>query len=197
MEVAELLVSALDAVNEAKIPEGLREIAFSKAIDVLAGQQIGTSRAAAGAPAGAAAGGNAPVTGSKASQMEALSTRLNIDAETLRDVFHVRDDGEIELIFPAGKVDRKLTTGTKQIALLVAAARQASGLEDWTSLGNIRTWCEHYKRLDGPNFATSVKQMDDVFTFRGTGQKREVRMARPGWEKATELVKSIVGASEA
>lgn len=190
MKVSELLVEALDAVNESKIPNDLRVVAFAKAMEVLASQR--NPAAAAATPAAAIPGSTSP----KGSPIEAISTRLGIDSERLREVFNVTEGGEIELVFPAGKIERKLSSGTKQIALLVAAARQATALDEWTSFANIRAWCEHYKRLDGANFATTVKQMEDIFSIRGAGQKREVRMTRPGWEKATELVNSIIGGGE-
>ena len=106
------------------------------------------------------------------------------------------DGGTVELVLPPSRFAPAKARATEQIALLVAAARQAAGLDEdgWTSVERIRDACENFKRYDSGNFASAIKGMDDVFTVRGSGRDRRVRMTAPAWQRAKELLSDLVGA---
>jgi hypothetical protein len=121
--------------------------------------------------------------------------RCSPERATVAEVFEVLD-GDLELIVPAGKIADRAASGTKEIALLIAGARQAAGVEDWTSLDVIREVCSDFKRLDSGNFAKTIKQMEDVFNVRRESERKMlVRMSRPGWEAFGTLVKRLGGES--
>ena len=81
----------------------------------------------------------------------------------------------------------KTATATKQIALLIAGARQAAGIDEWTSWDQFRTVCADYKRLDSGNFAKTIREMEDVFRLRKESERKlAVTLARPGWEQFAE-----------
>jgi hypothetical protein len=186
MEVADILMSALRAVDDSKVPADLREVAFSKAVDLISGtggevagsQQIGQPSSPLNSSSG----------GSDGSPLERLASKLGLELETVRSVFDI-DDGEFNVVVSPNKLDKRASSGTKQIALLVAAGRQGAGLDsDWTSVDEIRKFAEDFKRLDSPNFASSIREMEEEFNVKGSPRKKEVRLSRVGWEKATEFI---------
>lgn len=191
----EVLTEALKDVEEADVPEDLREIAFAKAFDLRAGTVRAVPSTGAGGVAGE--GGAVPTTRGQldagGDPLARIAQRLGINAETVAEVFDVHE-GEVELIIPAGKLPTRVATATKEIALLVAGGRQAAGIEDWTSLDKIRDVCAYFRRLDSGNFAKTVREMDDVFNFRvPSPRKIQVRLARTGWELVPNEVRRLGG----
>lgn len=187
MEVRDVLTAALQDLIEAKIPEDLREIAFAKAVELrVDGNRLRTSDTSPDRRVDAGNGSSANST------LDRIAERLRLPSAVLADVFDA-EDGNVQLVLGPGKLDQRKAAATKQIALLLAAGRQASGLEDWTPVSIIREMCDTYRKLDSPNFAATIKEMDDVFSFRGDGNRREVRMARPAWDEVLELVRQVTG----
>lgn len=195
----EVLIEALKDVEEAHVPDDLREIAFSKSFDLRAGAVA----AAPGRDPGVPAVGGPNLTGvSEASEAQrvagsdllgTIAARLKVERTTVADVFTV-SDGELELIVPVGKLSSRVATATKEIALLVAVGRQAAGLEEWTSWDEIRRWCAEFKKLDSGNFAKAMREMDDVFnTRKQSDRKLQVRLAKPGWERAADAIRRLGG----
>ena len=191
----EILTETLRDVEEADVPEDLRGIAFEKVFDLRAG----TVRSVESTSAGDVAGVGPPVPAARADldaggdPLAQIAQRLGVEAETVAEVFDVHE-GEVELIIPAGKLPNRTATATKQIALLVAGGRQAAGIEDWTSIDVIREVCSYFRRLDSPNFAKTIKEMDDVLNFRNPSPRKiQVRLARPGWEQLADDVRRLGG----
>ncbi len=191
MTLSDILVEALRAVEEAKVPPELREIAFAKAIDLAAGTEQAAPRSAvrpqqedSGRP-----GGSGALSGSV---LQRIATKLRLEEAVVGHVYNVDGEGRLELVISQGRLPAAASAATKEIGLLMAAGRQASGVDaEWTATEEIRKVCEHFKRFDGPNFASTIKSMDDVFLMRGTPRKREVKMTVPAWEAATALVKRL------
>jgi hypothetical protein len=102
------------------------------------------------------------------------------------------ESGEtIDLVIAPSKLAKPKKEATQQIALLIAAGRQGAGMEERTTLDVIRTKCEEFKRLDPPNFSKAMNVLNDEFTFSGSGKTRSVKVSRPGWTKAAELVTQL------
>ncbi len=180
MDVTARLEEALRVIDAVKVPADLRPAALG-CVFVALGAEGGSIPA----PAGVRSGG-APSDVPEA--MTGLATKLGLPAEVLEQVYVV-EEGQIELVVPASRLDQAKSKATEQIALLVAAGRQASALDDsWTSVDHIRSMCEHYRRHDQGNFASTIKAMDEVFVIRGTGRDRKVKMSAPGWQRAKDLV---------
>lgn len=193
--VADILAEAIAAVNAADVPPELKEAAFSKAVDVImarhtaetSGQmETGESNHAAPAPPPRAAAITA------GDLVGLIATRLRMDRETVAEVFDVAD-GKIDVIVPPRKLAPGKAPATKQLATLVAAARQGADIEEWTEADEIRRFVEDFKRYDSANFASTLKEMDDIFRIRQTGRKISVKLGRPGWNRAAELVATLAG----
>lgn len=202
LDVTKILRQALDAVNDAGIPDELKPLALEKAIDLYAGG--GTAPAAGGGESGGGASGGSHSRGSAqdgpasaaaedATAIQKIAAKLKIDPETADEVYDHGADG-LRIVLGTSKFDAAKRAGTKQLALLYAAGRQAVGTEDWTPMKDIREVIKDFNRFDSANFAYTVSQMDDVFLFRGTSaQSREVKVNRHGYEQAAVLIKQLTG----
>jgi hypothetical protein len=183
--VAELLRDALKAVEDAQIPEDLRVMAFSKAFDSLSGGLPAPS-ATSGSPAVPTATMDSRI----GSELGLIAEKLAIDAEATEATFDL-DEGQLRLTVPARKFNAQKSRATKEIALLVAAGRQAAKLDERTEVRVIREVVSEYGKLDSANFAATVREMDEEFIISGSGQQRRVKVNRAGFERAAELIKEI------
>jgi len=192
MKVSDILVNALKEVEEAGIQGDLRSVAFGKAVDLLSVGSVWHESS----PAGTRVRMQEAAPLYAETPVAKIAAKLKLDVETVSQVFDA-SEGSLELIVGQGKFDKRASGGTKEIALALVAGRQGAGMEEWTHMGVIREAAEAYKRIDPPNFASTIKAMDDVFSIKGTGTKREVKLARPGWEKAADLVTRLGNGGEA
>jgi hypothetical protein len=195
-DVAGILAEAIAAVNAADVPPELKEAAFSKAVDVIMARRmavtsgrIGTGVSGPVAPS-TPDRTTAPVSGGDL--LSRVANRLRLEREVVAEVFDERD-GQIDLIVAPRKLDARKGPATKQIALLVAAARQGADIEEWTDADEIRRFVEDFKRYDQANFASALKQMDDIFRVRQSGRKVSLKLGRPGWDRASEFVAKLAG----
>lgn len=189
VNATDVLRAAKEAVKEAEIPDDLRVIAFEKAIDLVSG---GISRVN-GKASDVGSTPHEEMPGSDAdSALHRLARKLKVDVELVGDVFH-EEDGGLRVVVGAGKLARGKKGATQQLALLVAAARQATGTEEFTVVDRVREIAEEYRRYDAANFARTISEMTDEFNFRGSARQREIKVSRPGWEAAARLVTQLAG----
>jgi len=195
MEVHDVLVRALKEVDEANVPQELRAVAFGKAVDLVVADVGGTTERAQQRRQDLGGNGHR-VTGDSA--LDKIASRLGLDVGVVQDVFHYDEERGLQVGISPKKLEASRAGGAKQLALLVAAGRQAAGLDegDWTEVDEIRQVCQDYKKFDSGNFAKHIAGMKDEFNVRGSAQKREVKITRPGWDKARELVERLAGAEE-
>src|SRR5690606_25833095 len=118
--------------------------------------------------------GNAGVGVDGQGLINRVATRLRLDEATIREVYDDQDESLSVVVSPS-RLDVKKSEGARELALLVAAGRQAAGLEDWTPHEVIRECCVYYNKFD-TNFAANLKALDDDLQVRGSAQKREVRL---------------------
>lgn len=182
--IENVLASTQQALSSSGIERELWPAAFSKVFDLL----IQETSSHEEKPSGSS--GTSP--NSSLSKLELISQRMKIPLEVTQDLFYLEGD-LLGVTLPTQRLDRSKKSATKQIALIVAAGRQAAELEEWTATAMLRETCEDYGKLDTPNFAATIASMDDVFQTRGKGQARAVRVRRPGFERAKELVVDLLG----
>lgn len=189
-EPDELLRKSWEAVKAANLPEHVQGVALRLAAEHLVGALSVSARPTAPArSAGPAGPGQLPAGG----MIARLAQKLRLDQETVSHVFN-QDGDALEIVVAHGKLEKKNSAATKQIAILVVAGRQGAGLEEWTPASEVRKWCEQFKKLDSNNFASTLRQLESHFTFRGSSQARQLHTTAPGWDRATELVRQLGGA---
>jgi hypothetical protein len=172
------------------ISDDLKAVAFQKAIELLsqdastkASPTTTTNAQRSNLPLGSAEGG-----------VDKISRKLTLSVEAVSEVYSDNDQGVVDVVVGVGKLDNSTATATKQLALLVTGARQLTESEQWTESKHIRNLCIHYGRFDSANFAKTVKQMDDAFSFKGKGQQLEVRLHQRGVEKLKHLIANLTDA---
>ena len=189
MEVKDILRAAHEAVDAADVPDELRAAAFSKAVDLLSADLRSGANTSSGASPGTP---GVQKIEKPTSLMDRIASKLGLDVETVREVYR-EVDGDVRLIAPSSKLTRGKSAATKQVALLVAAARQAAEIEEFTSADIIRAIADDYRTLDSPNFAAALREMSTTFRFDGTSRNRMLKVSRPGWEEARRLVQELGG----
>lgn len=180
MDIAERLAKAVRIVDEAEVATDLRATALGCVFDALGTETLPEENRPG------SAGGRGDAIGK-------IAARLDVARELVEQAFVVEGDA-VEIVIPPSRFDLARSRATEQIALLVAAARQAGGLDSdgWTSVDHIRVVCEHFRRLDTNNFASTIKAMDDLFAVRGDRSERKVRMSAPAWQRARVLLSTLI-----
>jgi hypothetical protein len=186
--VVELLRTAIAAVREADVPPELHAAAFGKAIELLGSSKKGTPPTAGRPEESRIIGQSSDAD----SEMDKVANALNIDAETLAEVYEFESD-KLNVVVPASRLESSKKGATRQLALLLAAGRQAGGREEWTDVKEIRQVCDDFGKFDSANFAFTITSMGDVFSIKGTGQQRKVRVNRTGLELAASLIRGLTG----
>jgi hypothetical protein len=185
-EVSHLVAETLQCLESTGVPDDLREVAFGRVFDALASSARPTLNLGAAS--------EIPVATDDA--LGCIAAKLDVSHESVDRVFF-RDGDRLDLVVGPSRIETAKSRATEQIALLIAAGRQAGGIDEdgWTSVDPIREVCENFKRYDPSNFATTIKDMGDLLTVRGTGRDRKVRMTAPAWRRAAELVSNLAGFS--
>lgn len=189
MDMESILREAVSVVNRAEVPEALRGGAFEAVLAAMleiGGTSVG--RAEEGLRRGGGARG-----GESGSVVAQIGIRCGLDVARVKEVYDEDSEQGLVLVVPVGKLESSKASAAKQIALLMAGGRQLGGLEEWTDVRGIRSMCEHYGKFDTANFATTVKKLQDEFSFKGSGQQRQVRINQVGVERLKTLLGELVG----
>ena len=179
--VTKILREAYEAVHAANLPADVQSVALGKAVDLLAG-------APTGAPREVKKGEAIVYPGDLLSK---IAAKFAVDRDLIEDAFDVAD-GKVTLAINGATLDTVKTKGTKEIALLVAGARQAAELEDATETKVVRAVVDDYSRLDPPNFAAAVAELGDFFKLTGTGASKTMKARRGAFEEAGKLIKKLM-----
>ena len=73
----------------------------------------------------------------------------------------------------------------------IAPLRQGVGDEEFTPVDDIRHLVQEFGRYDGPNFASAITEMRGVFLVKGPARQRALKLTRPGWQQAADLVREL------
>ncbi|MDQ6775854.1 MAG: hypothetical protein M3071_06475 [Actinomycetota bacterium] len=191
----EVLKEVLAALDQANVPEDLREVAFAKAFDHAAGA------ASAASPTGPASAASPPATtgtggdqaADRAGAFARIADKLAITTEQAAHVFDIDEDG-VHLTVPHSAFDSKKRTAMQQVMRIVAAARQAIDLEEFTATRFLRAACEDRGVLDSGNFSSALAGIDgDGIRVKGAGSSREIKLNAKGYAVAGEIVKQLAG----
>jgi hypothetical protein len=191
MDISDILSKAQKAIDDAKISEDLRQVAFQQTVQLLSQEAgiVGTGSAPIGAQRSASSEGN------DEGGVDKIARKMGLPRECINEVYADNGQGGVDLVVGVGKLENSTAPATKQLALLVTGSRQLAELEQWTGSREIRKICGHYGRFDPANFAKTLRGMDDCFSFKGKGQQVEVRLHQRGIERLRMLLSTLTGAT--
>lgn len=190
-KVSELLSRALSAVDTAKVPTDLREVAFSTAIAMLTDGHIGA--ASPPSPPTEQQETNGKFSSSGSQLLDTIAKKLEVEPAIVRRLF-AEKDGEPELIVKSSKLPKSKSAAAPDIALLVMAGRQAGGIEDYTESSVLREAAKHYGKFDQANFATQMKSLDNYILTDGKGVSMKRKLTHPGIEASVALIEKYATA---
>ena len=122
-----------------------------------------------------------------------IAAKFHVDVQTVERFFEVDDDG-VHLLIPTRSLSSKKQQATQEVAYLVAAGRQAIGLEEFTGWKTIRDTCENRGVPDSSNFGLAMGKLDgDGLRIKGKGGCRELKINAAGYEKAGEIITRMAG----
>lgn len=120
---------------------------------------------------------------------DAISSYLQIAREHVESLFAIGEP-EPTLQLPVHNLSQGKRPATREIALLVVAARTSLGLDTFTD--HIREPTEYYRKYDGPNFLSTLQKSDEfVVLGRPRTRARVVRLRRAGVAAAQELAQKL------
>lgn len=187
-EITDILKEAAEAVAAADLPKELQHVAFGKVVDLLAGtNKVGL---ASKKPEPGPTSGRLKPSSDPDDPLQLMADKLKVEVDVIGEIFEA-EDGNVKLTIAPSKLEASKSSGTKQIAVLLAAARQAAGIEEWTETKTIREVANDYGKVDSPNFAASIGELGDYFSFSGTGKSRSLKMRKAGFEHAADMIKSL------
>jgi len=148
------LREAVQAIDAAKVPAKLQEIAFAKSLDHL----LGTPSQPSQPREQGAQREDQPDTSSDGA-LGRIAAKLGVTGAVAERVFEV-DGGEVHLLVSRKVLGKSGLAAMREVAYLIAASRQAAGLEDETASNTIRQACERFGVLDPNNFGKAIKEVD-------------------------------------
>lgn len=200
-QVAELLTRALTAVDAAKVPGDLREVAFTTALTMLTGGQLATASSGPAlstarvptAPTGTQSTATGGLGSTGSTVLDAIVSGLDVNADLVRRLFADRN-GEPELIIKSSKLPKSKAAAAPDIALLLMAARQSASIDDYTDAETIRAACRRYGQFDQSNFGKHMKSLDNFILTQGKGVSTKRKLTHPGLEAAKALIEKYAAA---
>jgi len=192
--VRDILAGAVKAVDEAKVLDDLKPLAFGRAIDLLVQGLVPATRTP-GSLAPGAPGTPAVTPAATGDLMGRLVAKLQLSADVVETIY-TEHEGKLVLSLPHGKLAKGKSAGVKEIALLVCAAEQSVSDEP-TASESIRKWAEEYDKYDQPNFSTTLAALKGQVLIGGTSRAKTYKLTKPGWGEEAKLVARIAGVAEA
>lgn len=195
MEPTEVLTKALAAVEEAQIPDDLRELAFGKAVDLYAGTaspQTGGGQQHQAPP---------PPPPSERDRHSDLPERLTkvaefygLPADEVEDYFAEGEDGELRFTHDPESLGSTTVETVRSLSLLLGCARRMGGYDDnGTSVQVFRQECQRLGIYDTSNFSGHVGGMTKWFNVNGTGTGRTFVLKPTGRKDAKKLMSELAG----
>lgn len=198
MLTSDQLTEAWKVVDQADLPEGMREAALREVL-----RSLYVEADTAGKPRRVSDGkkdkdGDSGESGDSISEQDMLAEvarQTDVPVEQLEQLVML-EDGELKIVLGNKDVGKKSNAeGTRIVArILTVVGLHGLGRAD-TTFDLIRKECERLKVYDSKNFASNHMMTVDGFAVRGTGSARRLEARSPGLRAFPELVSQLLGDS--
>lgn len=186
-----LLSQAATVVDAADLPDDLRAPAYTAAVGLLAGGQAPNGGGAGKQPPAPPAGGAATTP---AEVLDRIAGGMGVDPTEIRKLYEEMD-GMPVLNVKSSKLPKSKAAGAHDVALLVMAARQLSGIEEYTEAEVLRDAAKRYAKFDQGNFGKHMAALDNLILTNGSRSTAKRKLTQPGIEAAAELAKAYLAES--
>lgn len=186
MEPKDVLAKALAAVEEAGVPEDLRELAFAKALDLYAGT---TSFPARGGQQRETPLPPKPNGGpGTAEGLAKVAQSLNVPQEEIENYFSEDSEGELTFVGDPRPLGKDTSSQARAVSLLLGYARQVGGYDSQgTPRKILRAACDSLGIVDS-NYSKLFDKKKEWFTTSGSGQNVTVKVKPAGRTAAEEMM---------
>lgn len=191
----QVVQTAYDAVSALEIDDKFKQIAFKEILRTQLGDRVVLAEPVAPVQlAQAVATPDVAQPVEKGSWQHKIASALGISNEQVLDLYHMTDDGDLELVIEMSSLPSTLKKATRDIAMLYAAGRQAAGIESSTSVELIRGVCEQrFKVVDKKNFSTTITKLGAKFRVSGTGKERQLQLINSAYKQVGDTAKAYAG----
>ena len=184
--ISAILSDAAAIVDTADLPHELREVAFSKAIDLLVGD---LEPSFSHGPVAQAVGGETPVVAWMAAlETDTARTRVELDEIMFGD-----DDGDPLVGINPTRLGDNAAERSRRAILLLAGTRQVGGIEEGTRSNILREECKRLGVYDSSNFGATLNGLKDWFNITGSGGSKVVRIKPGGRDAFRQLIRDLLG----
>jgi hypothetical protein len=182
-DIADVLAKAWKAVQDAKIPEPLQELALGRAIDLLTGSYVppqgaeppkqNVQQPEQGADTGSGSAGSVD----EKELYRRMSEGTGVTVEMLERLVHL-DDGVPKILLKKAQLGTQAARAQKAITLILTVATHYLTGDDEVDLGPMREECKQLNLFDA-NFMANVGGIPDITITgpRGGNKKVKVRKA--------------------
>jgi hypothetical protein len=187
VDVGDVLTKAWKAVQAAKIPEPLQELALGRAIDLLAGGYVPREPGGQGRGGGTGKEGQQGTdtrTGAAASggavtekeMYQRMSEGTGVPVETLERLVHL-DSGVPKILLKRAQLGTKAARAQKAITLILTVATHYLTGDEEVDLGPIRDEVQQLNFYDR-NFMTNVGAIPDITVTGARGSTKKVKVRK-------------------
>ncbi|MFD3400999.1 hypothetical protein ACFWUU_10000 [Kribbella sp. NPDC058693] len=188
MDVDEVLRTALRAVKDAQVPDDLKEIAFTKAIDILSGAGEMVERSTDKQDQ---EGDQGDGTATESDRLKKLADALSVPHERI-EMIYVEHDGDLQVAADPGRLGNSTHKRAGAVGLLVAAGRQLGGWDEGPTSDNpIRAEIDRLGLYDNTNYSKHMKDLGAWFNINGIGRSATYKLKYPGREHLKTLAKEL------
>ncbi len=185
MPVVDMLRAAVEAVDEAQVPEDLRPVAFGKAIDLL----VASGDPDAGPRTLVGAGGRTPLGGgiAQSTRLQPIAEGLGVSGDRIEMIYTEHGDA-LQVVADPEEMGSSTKERTKSVALLLAVGRQLGRWDEGaTSDELVRAEVDRLGVYDPTNYAKHVRELAAWFNINGAGKKATYKLKHAGRQQAKDL----------
>ncbi|RPA58536.1 hypothetical protein EF294_15315 [Gordonia oryzae] len=192
MEPQEVLEKALAAVTVAQIPDDLREIAFSRAIDLYASGSVPSAQPAATSPASSATPESdqpkASTPNGNTGFYIAASKATGVSESRLEELIDIHERTPL-VALRSSDLPSNAAKAQKIVGLLILVARHFYFDETETALSEVLEECKRLKCEDS-NFKRNISRIDNLVIL-GSGKAATAKVRKPFIDGFADSLKNL------
>jgi hypothetical protein len=121
-----------------------------------------------------------------------IADALGMTIDEIAEIYYF--DGEnLKLLVGRKQLPSSASSGTQHIAALVAAGRQAMGLdENGTEFELIKPVLKTHNVFNTKNWTTYIKQLGSKFIYDGSGKKQTIKLTNKAYDVVAEIARTYV-----